>query len=374
VHIGDLRTPAAVVDLARLGANLAGMRERAARLGVRLRPHVKTHKCVEIAREQHGGRAGPITVSTLAEARAFASAGFRDVTYAVPLAPGRCAEVASLGRAGLDLGVLVDHPDAVDALDATARAEGVRVRVWLKVDCGGNRCGVDPEGPVGPGVAARVARSGFLELAGILTHAGHAYHCRDRSEIAAVARQERDVMLAVADRLRRAGIVVPEVSVGSTPTMSVVDDLTGVTEIRPGNYVFLDAFQAAIGSCRAAECAFTVVATVVGSYPEAGRLVLDAGALALSKDPGPTHVDPDCGFGRVCGLDGEALEGLRLASLSQEHGIVLATPAGVAAGLPIGTRLRIVPNHSCLAAACFDRYHVADGERVVDEWRPVRGW
>ncbi len=181
-------------------------------------------------------------------------------------------------------------------------------------------------------------------------------------------------MAAFADRLRRAGIEVPEVSVGSTPTMSVVDDLTGITEIRPGNYAFFDAFQAAIGSCRVRDCAFTVLATVIGCYPEAGRLVLDAGALALSRDPGPTHVDPDCGSGRVCGLDGGELEGLRLVSLSQEHGIVTVAPPARASDLPIGTRLRIVPNHSCLAAACFDRYHVADGDRIVDEWRPVRGW
>lgn len=374
MHIGDLQTPAAVVDLARLGANLARMRERASRLGVRLRLHVKTHKCVEIAREQHGGGVGPITVSTLAEARAFASAGFRDVTYAVPLAPGRCAEVIGLGRAGVDLGVLVDHADIVDALDATARVAGARVRVWLKVDCGAHRCGVGPEGPIGPAVAARVARSRCLDLAGILTHAGHAYGCRDREEIAAVARQERDVMLAFADRLRRAGIAVPEVSVGSTPTMSVVDDLTGITEMRPGNYAFFDVFQATIGSCQLPDCALTVIATAVGCYPEAGRLVLDAGALALSRDPGPTHVDPGCGFGRVCDLDGVELEGLRLASLSQEHAIVTAATADLASRFPIGTRMRIVPNHSCLAAACFDRYHVVDGDQVVGEWQPVRGW
>ncbi|MCU0291064.1 MAG: alanine racemase [Thermoanaerobaculaceae bacterium] len=374
MHIGDLRTPAAVVDLVKLGASLAAMRERANRLGVRLRPHVKTHKCVEIARLQHGGQEGPIAVSTLAEARAFASSGFRDITYAVPLAPQRGAEVAELVRAGLRLGVLVDHLDTVAALEACAGVENVRFPVWLKVDCGYHRCGVDPVGAVGLQVAARVGRSGHLELAGILTHAGHAYHCRNREEITAVARQERDVMVSFAGRLRQAGIPVPEVSVGSTPTMSAVDDLSGVTEIRPGNYAFHDVFQATIGSCRVRDCAFTVVATVVGSYPEAGRLVLDAGALALSKDPGPTHVDPACGFGRVCGLDGEELEGLHLASLSQEHGTVTAATATLAARFPIGTRMRIIPNHSCLAAACFDRYHVAEGDRIVGEWRPARGW
>jgi D-serine deaminase-like pyridoxal phosphate-dependent protein len=156
--------------------------------------------------------------------------------------------------------------------------------------------------------------------------------------------------------------------------MSVVDDLTDITEIRPGNYVFFDAFQVAIGSCRVRDCAFTVVSSVIGCYPGAGRLVLDTGALALSKDPGPTHVDPHCGFGRVCGLDGEEVEGLHLVSLSQEHGIVTVTSPAGAGRFPVGARLRIVPNHSCLAAACFDRYHAAEDDRIVDEWRPVRGW
>lgn len=374
MQVGDLPTPAAVVDLARLTANTSGMRERAARLGVRLRPHVKTHKCFEIARLQHGWRIGPITVSTLAEARAFASEGFADITYAVPLAPARIAEVARLVRAGVRLGVLVDHLETVAAIESVASVERLRLGVWVKVDSGYHRSGVDPDGPNGLEMAARIAASSHLDLAGVLTHAGHAYHCAGRVEVAVVARQERDVMTAFADRLRDAGIAVPEVSVGSTPTACAADDLTGVTEVRPGNYAFYDAFQVAIGSCRLVDCAFSVVATVIGCFPEAGRLVVDAGALALSKDPGATHLAPGCGFGRVCGLDGRELEGLQVASLSQEHGVLMATPAARSARFPIGTKLRIVPNHSCLSAACFDRYRVADGDHVVAEWRPVRGW
>lgn len=373
VDLSELRTPFAAVDRRRVLRNAERMRARARSLGVRLRPHAKTHKCVEIARIQLGGAAGPITVSTLAEARAFAAAGFEDVTYGVPIPLCRVREAARLVHAGLRLGVLADHPDTVVALERQARESAVRLRVWVKVDCGYHRSGVDPASDEALALAGRISGSQHLELAGVLTHAGHAYACRNREGIATVAAQERDVPAAFARRLRGAGVAVPEASVGSTPTASVVSDLTGVTEIRPGNYVFFDAFQAAIGVCTLDDCAFTVVASVVGSFPRHGRLVVDAGALALSRDAGPVHVDPHCGFGVACDLAGGPLAGLRVASLSQEHGVVLGPP-DLIAGLPIGARLRIVPNHACLAAACFDRFHVVEDRAVVDEWRPVRGW
>jgi D-serine deaminase-like pyridoxal phosphate-dependent protein len=154
--------------------------------------------------------------------------------------------------------------------------------------------------------------------------------------------------------------------------MTAADSLDGIDEIRPGNYAFFDAFQATIGSCSLDAVAFSVLATVVSAFPEQHRAVIDAGALALSKDPGPTHVDPDCGFGRIVTVDDQhPLPGLHLISLSQEHGGIEGP--GTAALRP-GTRLRILPNHSCLTAACFDRYHVVRGTEIVDEWRPFRVW
>ena len=181
-------------------------------------------------------------------------------------------------------------------------------------------------------------------------------------------------MVAFAGRLRGEGIPVGEVSVGSTPTVMAAEDLTGVTEVRPGNYLCFDAFQAAIGSCRLDEVAFSVLATVLGAYPERRELVVNAGALALSKDPGPVHVDPDCGFGVVVdATDQRPITGLRVVSISQEHG-VLRTDQPLDPRWQPGSRLRILPNHACLAAACFDRFHVVRGIEVVDEWRPVRGW
>ena len=367
----ELRTPAALVDAAVVDRNTARFSERIAGLGARLRPHVKTHKAVEAGRLQVRGHFGGITVSTLAEARAFGAAGFRDVTWAVPIPPSKAAEAAALARQLDALHLLVDSDEAVTALEAQS-SESARLSVFLKLDCGYHRAGVDPESPASLALARRLADARHLDFRGVLAHAGHAYACRDPEAVRAVARQERAVSSGFAERLRDAGVEVPEVSIGSTPTATWAESLEGVTEMRPGNYAFFDAFQAAIGSCRLEDAAFSVLASVIGCYPGRGRLVLDAGALALSKDPGPTHVDPDCGFGVLSTLRGEPVP-LRLASLSQEHGAADGAPEAVAR-FPVGSRLRVVPNHSCLAAALHERYHVVEGDRVVGEWRPVKGW
>lgn len=367
----DLDTPAALVDADRVQRNCARMRGRAADLGVALRPHVKTHKCVPAARLQVGGRAGSITASTLAEVRRLGPAGFRDVTLAVPLAPSRAEQAVQLRRDLDRLGVLLDHPDTLAELERVSQQRRVRMEVLLKVDCGYHRAGVDPRGELAVSMARRLAGCDWLQFGGILTHAGHAYACSDRDAVLEVARQERDVMVALADRLRDAGLDVPCVSVGSTPTACVVDDLTGVDEIRPGNYVFFDAFQAGLGICDLTDVAFSVLTTVVGRHPGRDALVVDAGALALSKDAG-TGRD---GYGVACSADGQWIwTDLRVDSLSQEHGVLIASDGLGPSDHPVGEKLRILPNHSCLAAALHDRYHVVRDEAVVDRWSPVRGW
>ncbi len=374
MRVGDLRTPAALVDLDVLERNAERMGATAARLGVRLRPHVKTHKTLEGARIQVRGQFGGITVSTLAEAAFFAAGGFSDITYAVPVAPAKLAEAADLAVRLDRFNLLVDHPATAAAVEACARERNVVLSVFLKVDCGYHRAGVDPERAESAVLAARLAASPHIDFRGILTHAGQSYRCRTADEVRVVAAHERDVMAAFAGRLRAAGVRVEEVSVGSTPTLAVAADLAGVTEARPGNYAFFDATQAAIGSCTLADAAFSVLLSVIGRHPERRELLLDGGALALSKDPGPVHVEPACGFGVMCAVAGEALPGWRVVSLSQEHGLARSARPLPAGSFPIGSLVRIVPNHSCLAAALFERYAVVRGDRVVDEWRPARGW
>ena len=316
-----------------------------------------------------------ITVSTMAEARFFGEAGFRDITYAVPLAPARAQEALTLARSLDRLNLIVDDTVAVDAIEATAREQGLRASVLMKVDCGYHRAGVDPEGSAAVALARRLADCRWIDFVGVLTHAGHAYGCRNVEGVQEVAEQERAVTVGCAERLRAEGIEVKEVSVGSTPTMSVAKRMGGVTEVRAGNYVFYDAFQAALGSCTASDPAFTVLATVIGRYPHRGAVVLDAGALALSKDLGARQVDPDAGFGVLMPPDqSRAWKHLRLYALSQEHGHVAMRGDLGDVDLRVGDKVRIVPNHSCLSAALFDRYHVESQGRVCGVWRPVRGW
>jgi D-serine deaminase-like pyridoxal phosphate-dependent protein len=344
------------------------MRRKAQESGVAFRPHVKTHKTVEVGRMQHGGSPGPITVSTMAEAEFFADDGFRDITYAVPIAPDKLERAATLATRIERLSILIDSEVTLRAVEAYATSLGVVFDAFLKVDCGYHRAGVDPESPDSARLAIAMGRSEAVHFQGLLTHAGHSYNAPDATEIRRIAAEESASLTRFRALLAAEGLGEIVRSIGSTPTASVVDQFTECEEVRPGNYVFFDAFQATIGSCRLDDVAVSVLTTVVGAYPERQSLIVDAGALALSKDAGPSHIEPGFGFGLVCDLDLRPLP-MRIVALSQEHGkIETSVP------VPVGTRLRILPNHSCLTAAMFDCYQVLDRGRVVDQWRPVRGW
>lgn len=386
--LGELPTPSLVLDLDVLERNVRRMADRAGELGVALRPHFKTPKCLRVAdlQRRHGARG--LTVSTLAEARAVLLGDptgeqgvepWDDVTWAFPVILSRLDEVVEVAtlREGVALRLVVDSPDAVTALEtrvAPRLAErGSACHVWLKVDCGYGRCGVKVtagEDARAVALARRVAGSELLVFDGILSHSGHAYDARGDEALARVAEEERSVMAGFAERLRGLGLAVPGVSVGSTPAMSAVRSLEGVTEARPGNYVFFDGSQVVIGSCSVSDCALTVQSQVVSHQPGAGHCVLDAGALTLSKDAGVSGTaapDGSGAFGRMFSdyAAGALLEDCRLVSLSQEHGKADAP-------LPVGTRTRILPNHSCLVVPNFTEYVVARGDEVVDRWPIVR--
>jgi D-serine deaminase-like pyridoxal phosphate-dependent protein len=368
--VGDLPTPALLLDLDVLERNLDRMAARARALGVALRPHVKTHKCLEVGRMQRDRGARGITAATLPEAEAFADGGFDDVTWAFPLVPGRVAEVVALARR-ITFRVTLDSAIALEVLGAAARAAGVEVHAWLEVDSGHHRSGVDPHAAASVALARRLVGERGVVFDGLLTHAGHSYHARTRRERAGIAEAERAAMVAFAALLEGEGVRVPAVSVGSTPAMSAVERLDGVNEVRPGNYAFYDFMQLAGGVCAADDCALTVLASVVSHQPGAAHVVVDAGALTLSKDPGPHDPALARGFGPVMsGLAGPRLDpAVQVRGVSQEHGMVGGETAHEVEGrFAVGEKIRILPNHSCLTAAMFDRYHVVRGEDVVDEW------
>jgi D-serine deaminase-like pyridoxal phosphate-dependent protein len=373
MDLQTLKTPSLVLDVERVRRNAAKISEIATTQNVRLRPHVKTHKCVEVARIQTAEHDGAITVSTLAEARAFASSGFGDITYAVPIEPGKFAEVVELLQQGVRLHVITDDVEIPAQLNEAARRSGVTVSVFLKVDCGYHRCGVEPQSKEANEIPRLITDAPNLQFAGILTHAGHSYHARSKKEIADIACVERDAMVELAAKLRSDSIEVPTVSIGSTPTISHIDHLEGIDEIRPGNYIFFDAFQATLGSCAFEDCALTVLAAVIHRDRARRKVIIDAGAIALSKDRGAVEFDPTCGYGRVLDLAGEET-GLRVESLSQEHGILQVADEAVFDRLKIGSRVRILANHSCLTAAQHSFYNVLENGEIVDRWEIHTGW
>lgn len=369
----SLSTPSLLLDLARVRRNAHRVSGVAKSNNVRLRPHIKTHKCVEVGRIQTEGHDGPVTVSTLEEARAFAQGGFHDITYALPVERGKFADAIEILKSGVKLNLLTDDADTVRALDEASGKEGVRFDVFLKIDCGTHRVGVEPHMPEAIDIPRLISDAKNLNFAGILTHAGHSYNAKSKEEIVDVARHERDVMAEHAERLRTRGIDVPTVSIGSTPTIAHVDHLDGIDEIRPGNYIFFDNFQATLGSCAFEDTALTVLTAVIHKNHARRRLVVDAGAIALSKDRGPVGLDPGCGYGRVLDLEGNDT-GMRVTGMSQEHGEIEAGDSEAFDRLKVGDRLRILANHSCLTAAQHSHYNVIEDGKIVDRWEIHRGW
>jgi D-serine deaminase-like pyridoxal phosphate-dependent protein len=304
-----LATPAVVVDLDVLERNVARMADRAREAGVRLRPHAKTHKCPEIARLQRAAGAWGLSVAKVGEAEVFADAGFDDLFVAFPVVGEdkgrRLLSLADRAR----LGVGVDSVEGARTLARPFREAGRSLDVVLKVDVGYGRVGVAPERAVV--VARRIGGVPGLRLRGVFTHAGHGYLAETRAAVEEIGRLEGERLAAVAADLRAAGLGVDEVSVGSTPTAALAMGVSGVTECRPGNYVFHDGSQVALGTCGVEDCALTVVATVV-SVPAADRAVVDAGSKTLSSDPAAPAgwLRPGAGPGEP---DREAVRGARRA-------------------------------------------------------------
>ena len=356
-------------------ANIRRMADRADALGVELRPHLKTCKSVEIARLIKPGRAD-ITVSTLQEAEYFARAGFRDIMYAVSIVPQKMPAIAALNRDGAGVQIILDHPSAVHAVADQADALKARFDVWIEVDVDGHRAGLEPDDPLIVETGRAIQGSSLLNLAGVMTHAGESYTCRSAAELEAHAELERRRCVRAAENLRTAGIECPAVSVGSTPTALSASSLEGVSELRAGVYVFFDLFQAGLGVCSVDDIALSVLATVISHKTSHRRLIVDAGGLALSKDRGTADQAVDCGYGLVAdAVSGRLIPGLRVSSANQEHGIIELPPGFNFQQFPLGSQLRILPNHACMTAAAHGSYFVMDGgDCVIDRWERSNGW
>jgi D-serine deaminase-like pyridoxal phosphate-dependent protein len=373
MNIHTLPTPTALVDERRMQHNIQRMQSRVAALGARLRPHVKTAKCLAVAQQQMAAGAQGITVSTLKEAEVFFDAGFTDILYAVCIVPPKLAQAQALRERGCQLTVVVDSVAAAQALVAS----GHRFDVMIEIDTDGHRAGVLPESDLLLQVG-RVLHEGGATLRGVMTHAGASYDCRSPAALQAMAEQERSRCVRAAQRLRSAGLPCPEVSVGSTPTALSAQHLAGVTEVRAGVYVFQDLVMQGVGVCQADEIALSVLCTVIGHQQEKGWVLVDAGWMAMSRDRGTQAQDVDYGYGAVCNEAGALMDGLLMSGANQEHGILSwrhdSTPPDLTQQFPVGTRLRILPNHACATAAQFPHYDVLGVDGQLNRWDRFYGW
>ena len=374
--IASLDTPAALVDIPRMQRNIQRMQQRMNSLGVRLRPHVKTSKCLPVIQAQIAAGASGVTVSTLKEAEHCFKQGIHDVLYAVAIAPGKLRQALQLQRSGCALSVITDSVQGAEAIVAFAHEHHERFAVWIEVDCDSHRSGLAAEGTVLIDVA-RILSVGGQQLQGVMTHAGSSYELDNPEALQALAEQERARCVLAAERIREAGISCPQVSIGSTPTALSALNLDGVTEVRAGVYVFFDLVMHNIGVCVADELALSVLTTVIGHQQDKGWIITDAGWMAMSRDRGTQRQRHDFGYGQVCSETGEWKEGARVTGANQEHGIITlgdASGADLAVRFPIGSRLRILPNHACATGAQFPDYHALDADGVVHTWSRLHGW
>ena len=347
-------TPALLVDLDRLEANIERMARVAADRELSMRPHFKTHKSVAIARRQMAAGAIGMTVAKLDEATALVDAGIDDVliAYEIVATPKLERAMALAKRARLSFAV--DSLAGAEALSTAAEAAGLRVRVAIEIESGLRRCGVQPADAAD--LARGIARLPGVAIDGVFTHAGSSYAATSREQIEGIAVGEAAAVRDAATAIRAIGIPVRVVSVGSTPTAELVAREPGITELRPGNYVFYDAMQVALGTVPPDRCALMVATTVV-SRPTPERVVMDGGSKTFGLDKGAHGSSILTDYGSLVGVDG-ALE-----RLSEEHGIIRVP---VDSALAVGDRILVTPNHACSVGNLGRSYYgIRDG--VIEE-------
>ncbi|MGU3780103.1 DSD1 family PLP-dependent enzyme [Burkholderia metallica] len=376
MDLHTLNTPAALIDVGRMRRNIGRMQAHLDALGVTFRPHVKTTKCAHVVDAQLAAGAQGITVSTLKEAEQFFAHGIRDIVYAVGMVPTKLGQALALRRRGCDLKLVADSLPAAHAIAEFGRAHGERFDVWIEVDVDGHRSGIPPDADLLIDVGRALADGG-MALGGVLAHAGSSYEYDTPEALAAIAEQERSRTVRAAQRLRAAGLPCPVVSIGSTPTALAAKHLDGVTEVRAGVYVMFDLVMHNIGVCSLSDLALSVLTTVIGHQEEKGWAIVDAGWMAMSRDRGTQRQAHDFGYGQVCTEHGDVLGDYVMSAANQEHGIVSragSPDSGIAQRFPIGTRLRILPNHACATGAQHPEYQAIGEDGSAQTWPRFYGW
>ena len=365
MQLSELSTPQVLIDHTRAMNNIARVQALASGAGVQLRPHAKTHKSPVVARWQIDAGAVGIACAKIGEAEVFVDAGIKNIRLPYPVNPTNAPRLLALmDRAAIS--IIVDHPAVARGWSDAMRNAGRTLDVLVKVDVGFHRCGIDPNGDA-LGFLQTVASMPGLKLRGLLSHAGHAYHAASEDELRAIAGQEAETLAGLKARAAASGIALEEISVGATPTLRFSAGQPGVTELRPGNYVYFDRTQLALGAASLDDCALTVLATVVSKHD--GRIILDCGSKTLTNDQA-RGITPSAGYGAVLAGESDALdyareidEMLTIERLSEEHATVRVTGT---TRLEPGDRVRVVPNHSCVVSNLVDVVRLVDGDTVIE--------
>jgi D-serine deaminase-like pyridoxal phosphate-dependent protein len=372
----SLLTPRLLLSEEKLDRNIARMKARLARFGVPMRPHIKTAKSAAIYGRALDSAVG-VTVSTLAEAEYAYDNGAVNILYAVGIAPAKIERALALRARGADLTVMVDSIDAAKAISARGATAGDRIPVVVEIDSDDHRAGVKPVSGAAHAIAKFLHMAPGARFRGLMTHAGGSYDCRSADAIRAFAERERRAVVDTAAMLASEGLRCDIVSVGSTPTATFGECFDGVTEVRVGVFMFQDLVMAGLGVCSIDDIAISVLASVIGHQKDKGWIITDAGWTALSRDRGTAAFPVDQGYGLVCDREGSPFGDLIVSSCNQEHGIIGRRDGGPVdpERFPIGSLLRILPNHACATAAQFDFYDALGEENFAAARYPrMKGW
>jgi D-serine deaminase-like pyridoxal phosphate-dependent protein len=361
VKLADLPTPQVVIDHNRLRVNIDRAQKLADGAGAALRPHAKTHKSPIIASWQIERGAVGVCCAKLGEAEVFVEAGIRNIRLPYPVNPSNASRVLALmDRATIS--IIVDHLGVARGWSDAMQRAGRTLDVLVKVDVGFHRCGIDPNGDA-LGFVQKIASMPGLRLRGLLSHAGHGYGANSEQELCEVAQGEAGTLTSLRDTAAASGIPLEELSVGATPTLRFSARQRGLTELRPGNYVYFDRTQVALEAASLDDCALTVLATVVSKHP--GRIILDCGSKTLTNDQarGISKV-PGYGAVLVSPESPRAVDdSLSIERLSEEHATVRVTGS---TALEPGDRVYVVPNHACVVSNLVDAVRLVEGDRVID--------
>jgi D-serine deaminase-like pyridoxal phosphate-dependent protein len=359
----EIDTPALLIEKSILEKNILRMQNLANTRNIKLRPHIKTHKIPEIAKLQIDAGAQGIAVAKISEAETMADYGFLDIQIANIIVGKKKVERLRILREKLNsLSVATDSFEAVDDIAKAFKNSLLPLKVLIKVDAGFHRCGLESKEAILK-LSKYILDKPGLTFEGLMTHAGQAYLAGSIREIEQIGYHEANVMIQIAEYLRKNGVEVLQISVGSTPTACYSSKIEGITELRVGNYVYFDMIQVALGTSKITDCALSILSTIV-SIPSLDRMIIDAGSKSLSLDKGAHSKSMLDSYGYIIGKNS------KIVRLSEEHGVVDILNEDFSTA----EKIRIIPNHACAVSNLFDKAYLVDGKEIIDEFNiPCRG-